>query len=125
MPQNLLTATSNLPQVLVNKFVESGLTNQYQGPSGSVAASVKIATATLCNTSAAAVLVTVAVLKAGTAVGNEASGTILSGYSLAAGDSIRLTELIGGMLGPSDSIWAKAPGSGTAVTLVMTGAVSS
>jgi hypothetical protein len=124
MPQNLLTATSNLPQVLVSKLMEAGETTQYQCPSGAQASAVKIATATLCNTSAAAVSVSVSVCKTGTLPAKVPECRILSNYSLAAGDSIRLVELNGTMLGPGDYISAQAPGTGTAVSFVLTGAVS-
>ncbi len=124
MPQNLLTATSNLPQVLVSKLMESGETTQYQCPSGTAAqmSAVKIATATLCNTSAAAVTVSVSVLKSG--IVDAAKGRILSNYSLAAGDSIRLVELNGALLGPGDVISATTSVLNT-VAFVLTGTVSS
>jgi hypothetical protein len=126
VPQNLLVATSNLPQVLVSKFVENGETTQYTCPSGTAAqmSAARIATVTLCNTSATAVPVTVSVGKAGATVPVTA-GRILSAYSLAAGDSIRLVELNGAMLGPGDVITASATGTGSQVCLVITGAVSS
>jgi hypothetical protein len=125
VPQNLLTATSNLPQVLVSQFVGAGETTQYTAGSGSISSAVKIASATLCNTSAAAVSVSVSVCKAGTLPAKVPECRILSNYSLAAGDSIRLVELNGAMIGNGDYISAMAPGTGTAVSFVMTGAVSS
>ncbi len=123
MPQNLLTATSNLPQVLVSKLMEAGETTQYTCPSGAQASAVKIATATLCNTSAAAVTVSVSVLKSGMTTVDAAKGRILSNYSLAANDSIRLVELNGALLGPGDIITATTSSINT-VAFVLTGAVS-
>jgi hypothetical protein len=123
MPQNLLTATSNLPQVLVSKLLEFGETTQYTCPSGAQASAVKIATATLCNTSAAAVSVSVSLCKNGVTT-TAPQFRILSNYSLAAGDSIRLVELNGAMLGPGDFISATSSALNT-VAFVVTGTVSS
>ncbi len=123
MPQNLLVATSNLPQVLVSKLMEAGETTQYQCPSGAQASAVKIATATLCNTSAAAVTVSVSVLKSPLTSADAAKGRILSNYSLAANDSIRLAELNGALLGAGDIITATTSSINT-VAFVLTGAVS-
>jgi hypothetical protein len=125
VPQNLLVATSNLPQVLVSKLMEAGETTQYTCPSGTAAqmSAVKIATATLCNTSAAAVSVSVSLCKNGVTT-TAPQFRILSNYSLAAGDSIRLVELNGAMLGPGDFISSTTSAINT-VAFVMTGTVSS
>lgn len=119
MAQNLMAATSGLPQVLVSQQLAATETTQYTGPASSA---VKIATASLTNTSGSAVTVSVSVLK----TGQTADGThrVLSGYSLAAGDSTVLNELAGVFLGPGDFISAIA-GAATSVTLVVSGVVFS
>lgn len=117
--QNLMAATSSLPQVLVSQQLAATETTQYTGPANSA---VKIATAVLTNTSGAAVTVSVSVLKSG----QTADGThrVLSGYSLPAGDSTVLSELAGVFLGPGDFISAIASAA-TSVTLVVSGVVFS
>lgn len=118
--QNLMAATSALPQVLVSQQLAATETTQYTGPANSA---VKIATAVLTNTSGAAVTVSLSVLK----VGQTADGThrVLTAYSLAAGDSTALKdEVVGTFLGPGDFISAIASAA-TSVTFVMTGVVFS
>jgi hypothetical protein len=117
-----MAATSGLPQVLVSQQLAATETTQYTGPASSA---VKLATATLTNTNAiggAAVTVSLSVLKSG----QTADGThrVLSGYSLAAGDSTVLAELAGVFLGPGDFISAIA-GTASVVVLVVSGVVFS
>lgn len=119
MAQNLLSATSNLPSVLVSQQLANTETTQYTAAAGSA---VKIATAVLCNTSASLVTVSVSLVKTGGTAG--AANRIMSSYALAAGDSVELTELVGSFLGPGDFISSVASAA-TAVSLVVTGAVSS
>ncbi len=84
----------------------------------------KVATGTLCNTSTtAAVTVTLAIVQSG----GTADGThsVLSGYSLAAGDTLALKEFIGGhMLGEGDFISVTA-GTANVLDVVITGAEGS
>ena len=82
---------------------------------------VKLAQASLCNTSGGAVNVSVSlVLSGGTAgVGNR----VLSAYPLAAGDTLPLADFLGGhMLGQGDFISVLASVA-TAVTIVVSAAV--
>jgi hypothetical protein len=84
---------------------------------------VKIASATLCNTSGSAVTISVALLQSG----QVADGThaVISGYSLAAGDTISLKDYIGGaMLATGESISVTAS-TANVIDVVITGAVSS
>lgn len=119
MANNIMVATTAAPQVLVSQQLAATETTQYTSPTSPATASgTKIATATLTNTSGAAVTVSVSVLK----VGQTADGThrVLSGYSLVAGDSTTLAELAGVFLGPGDFISAIASAA-TSVTLVVSG----
>jgi hypothetical protein len=87
------------------------------------ATTAKIATATLCNTSASAVTVTIQLLQSG----QSADGThaVISGYSLAPGDTLSLTGYIGGaMMATGESISVTA-GTASVLDVVVTGAVSS
>jgi hypothetical protein len=110
---------------LVGKILASGqvpttgATIVYTVPASSAA---KIASAVLCNVTASAVTVTVAVVPSGQSV--DGTRTILSAYSLAAGDSTSVTELVGAFMdaGAFISITASA---GAAVNYLLTGAVSS
>jgi hypothetical protein len=117
--QNLMAATSSLPQVLVSQQLAAAETAQYTCPANSA---VKVASAVLTNNTGSAVTVSVSVLKSG----QTADGThrVLSGYSLAAGDSTVLSELAGVFLGPGDFVSAIASAA-TSVTLVMSGVVFS
>lgn len=117
--QNLLGASSNLPKVLLAQYVAATETTQYTCAANSA---VRVASATLCNTHTAAITVSVSVVPTGgTAAG---SNRILSSYSVAAGDSIRLDELTGALLGPGDFISGIAS-TASKVAFVVTGAVSS
>jgi hypothetical protein len=108
--QNLMAATSGLPQVLVSQQLAATETTQYTGPANSA---VKIASATLTNTSGSAVCpVSLSVVKTGGSAST--SNRVLSVYPLAAGDSTVVTELAGVFLGPGDFL------SGIASALVQT-----
>jgi hypothetical protein len=120
--QNLIAATSNLPQVLVAQQVAATETTQYTCPANSA---VKIATANLCNTAAVAVTVAISVVKTGGTAGN--ANRVLSlpiNTPLAPGDSMTVTELVGCLLGPGDFVSAIASAA-TSVSLVISGTVSS
>lgn len=119
MAQNLMAASSSLPAVLVSQQLAASETTQYTGPASSA---VKITSATLTNTTASAVTVSVSVVKTGGTAGN--ANRVVSGYSLAAGDSAVLLELIGVFLGPGDLISAIA-GTASAVAFVLSGVVFS
>lgn len=115
--QNLMAATSSLPQVLVSQQLAASETTQYTGPANSA---VKVASARLTNTSGAAVTVSISLVKTGGTAG--AANRVLSAYSLAAGDGIDLPELAAAFLGPGDFISAIASAA-TSVAFVMSGVV--
>lgn len=118
--QNLLSASSNLPQVLVSQQLAATETTQYTGPANSA---VRIVTAGLTNTSGSAVTVSVSLVKSGGTAGN--ANRILASYSLASHDSLSLNDVLSGaMLGPGDFISAIASAA-TSVAFVATGTVSS
>lgn len=117
--QNLMAATSALPQVLVSQQLAATETTQYTGPANS---SVKLAEAVLSNTTAAAVTVSVSLCKTGQTAG--ASNRVVPGYSLAAGDSLVVRQLEGQFLGPGDFISAIASAA-TSVAFAVSGVVFS
>lgn len=110
---------------LAGKILASGqvagtsATTVYTVPASSA---VKVASAVLCNVTAAAVTVTVAVVPSGQSL--DGTRTVVSAYSLPAGDSTTLAELVGALLdaGAFVSITASAV---TAINYLFTGAVSS
>lgn len=117
--QNVIAATSISPQVLVSQQLGTSEAAVY---TCAAATSVKIAQATLCNITASPVIVYLSIVKTGGTMG-DGTHRIISGYSLAANDSLALKDYIGGaMLGPSDVVAAYA-GSASAVDLVITGTV--
>lgn len=114
---NIITASSISPRVLVS--VRLGTTDT---PLLSVGAgqSVKIAQATLCNTTASAVTVYLSIIQTGGTVG-DGTHRVISGYSLAANDTLALADYVAGaMLGPGDML-ASYAGTAAAVDLVVTG----
>lgn len=83
----------------------------------------KVAQGTVCNTSAAVVNVSVALLKSGDSV--DGTHQIVSLYPLAAGDTLALKDYLGGaMLGEGQSI-AVTAGTANGIDVVITGAESS
>ena len=74
-------------------------TTVYTTPSAGCA---KIGSGTVCNTSAASVNVTVAVVPSGST--DDGTHTVIYKYPLAAGDTLPLTPLAGFMLGASDFV---------------------
>lgn len=87
------------------------------------ATTVKVATMSLCNTSGSAVAVTVHLLQ----VGQTADGThsVISGYSLQAGDTLSLRDYIGGAMLATGEAIAVTIGTANVVDVVVTGAESS
>lgn len=81
----------------------------------------KLSTGTLCNTSTtAAVTVSLAVVQSGST--DDGTHTVLSSYSLAAGDTLPLAEFVGGhMLGEGDFVSVTA-GTANVLCVVLTGA---
>lgn len=115
-----LALTEMRGQILYSgQLAATTATSIYTVPAGKTA---KIASATVCNTTAAAVAVSVSLHK----VGDTSDGThrVISGYSLAGGDTLSLKDyLSGAMLGEGEAVSVTA-GTANAVDVVLTGAVS-
>lgn len=118
--QNIIGAVSVAPQVLVSAqlgVVDSAVYTV------AVAQSVKVGQATLCNTTTSPVTVFLSIVKSGGSV--DATHRVISGYSLAANDTLALASYVGGaMLGPGDMVAAYAS-TAAAVDLIVTGTVQS
>lgn len=100
-------------QVLVSQQLPTSETVVFQGTP------VTITGGSLCNTTAAAITVYLSVVIRGGTVG-DGTHRIISGYSLAANDTLPLASYLGGMtLGTGDKISAYAGAAG--VDLVLTG----
>ena len=83
---------------------------------------VTITHGTVCNNSGSAVTVSVAVLKNGDSL--DGTHYAISGYSLAAGDTLSLRDyLVGALLGHGDAIWATA-GVANALSVILSGSSS-
>jgi hypothetical protein len=116
---NVIVAASISPQVIVSQQLGTSEAAVY---TCAAATSVKVAQATLCNITASAVTVYLSIVKTGGTLG-DGTHRIISGYSLAANDTLALRDYIAGaMLGPGDVIAAYA-GTATAVDLVITATV--
>jgi hypothetical protein len=88
---------------------------------------VKVATFSLCNTSASAVTVSVGVVPSGGTVG-DGTHRILNSYALAANDTISQEDVIAAVKGallPTGAMIAVAASATGAIDWVLTGAVSS
>ena len=117
---NVLTATSVGPQVLVSAQLGNADAAVYTAAAGQ---SVRVTQGSLCNVTAGAVAVNLSIIKSGGAVGSS-THNVISGYSLAAHDTLPLRDYIGdAMLGPGDIIAAYA-GAAASVDLVLTGVVN-
>lgn len=120
--QNLLAATSALPQVLASQQLPAAEAAIYTCPANSA---VKIANASVTNVSGAAVTLGIAVVKNGGTIGDGTHKIVPATYSLPAGDTLPLKDLLGGhVLGPGDVI-AAVCSSATAADFVMSGTVFS
>lgn len=116
-----LALTQMLGQILYSgQLSTTSATSVYTVPAATTA---KITQGTVCNTSAAVVTVSVSLLKSGdTADGTHA---VISGYSLAAGDTLTLKDYLGGaMLATGEAVSVTAS-TASVVDVVITGAVSS
>lgn len=117
--QNVIAAVSISPKVLVSQQLGTSDAAIYTVPAST---SVKVAQATLCNTTASAVTIYLSIVATGGTVG-DGTHRVISGYSLAANDTLALKDYIGGaMLGPGDIIAAYAS-TASAVDFVVTGTV--
>lgn len=83
---------------------------------------VKLVTAVLCNVSGSAVTVSVSIVPAGGTAGS--SNRIVSGYSLAAGESIVLNEVAGGLLDAGAFVSVQCS-AGSSVNYLLTGLLAS
>lgn len=120
MPADFKQGTNLAGKILASGQVAgTSATTIYTVPASSA---VKVASAVLCNVTGAAVTVTVSVVPSGQTV--DATRAIISAYSLAAGDSTALSELVGAMLDAGAFI-AITASAGAAVNYLLTGAVSS
>lgn len=120
MSTNLLSASTMTLQVLSSAYLGTADAAVYTAPAAS---SVKIATGTLCNTTASPVTVYVGVIPSGGTAG--ASHHVVHAYSLGANDTLSLTPYLAGTsLTANDAVSGYAS-TGSAVTMVLTGAVSS
>jgi hypothetical protein len=121
---NLISATS-LTQGLLNTPAQlaSGETNVYTSPSNK---SIKVSTASLCNTTSLPVIVAVSVVPAAGTAG--AANRVVTNYSLAAYDTLTqedgLAALKGVVLADGQFISVNA-GTATAVVFTITGTVIS
>jgi hypothetical protein len=117
--QNVIAASSISPQIIVSQQLGTSDAAVYTVPA---ATSVKVAQATLCNTTGSAVTVNLSLVQTGGTLG-DGTHRVIAGYTLAANDTLPLRDYIGGaMLGPGDRIAAFA-GTATAVDIVVTGTV--
>lgn len=117
---NIIGASGIAPKILHSAQLGTADAARYTVPADQ---SVKIATATLCNTTTSPVEVNLSLVPTGGSTG--AAHRFVSSYDLGAHDSLSLSDLIGGaMLGPGDFI-AGFAGSANAVSLVITGTVHS
>lgn len=117
---NLISLTSLTQKLLAAvQLATNGDNTVYTVPANQ---SVKIATATLCNTSGSAVTISVSLVPSGGSV--DGTHKILTGYSLSASDTLSLSDLLNGaMLGPGDFISVNANAS-NAIDAVITGTVA-
>src|SRR5262245_8987852 len=102
MAQNIMAATSALPAVLVSAAVTASEATYYTCPGSSA---VKISSATVCNVTGTARVISVSVVQSGDSAG---SSNRVCSFELAAGDSAVLSEMINVFLGPGDFISAVA-----------------
>lgn len=120
MPADFKQGTNLAGKILASGRVSgTTATTVYTVPASSA---VKIATAVLCNTSASAVTISVSVVPSGGTV--DGTHVVVSNYSLAANDSVTLTELVGSLLDAGAFISVTCS-TGAVITYTLTGAVSS
>lgn len=121
MTANLIAATSLVPQTLAvtQPSVANTETTAYTVPPVS---SLKIATASLCNTTGAPVTVNLSIVPSGGTAG--LANRVISGYLLAAGDTLSLSAYLADALMQAGDFISRND-TATGVTLVITGAVGS
>lgn len=118
---SIQAVTATFGQILYSgQLATTSATSVYTVPSGKTA---KVAQGTVCNTSGSTVNVTVSLLKSGDTA--DSTHAVISGYPLAAGDTIALKDYIGGaMLAELEAISVTAS-TANVIDVVITGAVSS
>lgn len=114
---NLSAITTVTPAIFASTQLGAGDTTVYTVPGSSAAKLVKLV---LTNTSGSAVTVSVSIIPAGGAV--DGSHRVVSGYSLAGGDSTTVTEVEGVLLGAGDSVSINA-GVAASVDVLLSGLV--
>ena len=114
---NLSAITTVTPGILASQQLASGDTTIYTVPANKAAKLAKLA---LTNVSGAAVVVSVSVVPSGGAV--DATHRVVSGFSLAAGDSTTVTEIEGCWLGQGDLVSVNASAA-TAIDVLLSGLV--
>lgn len=120
MPADFKQGTNLAGKILASGQISATTaTTVYTVPASSA---VKVASAVLCNVTGSAVTVSVSVVPSGGAV--DATRVVVSAYSLAAGDSTTLSELVGALLDTGALISITAS-TGAAINYLLTGAVSS
>lgn len=112
---NLLSIAAVTPKILASAQLVAGDNAVYTAPASKAA---KLATIVLCNISASPVVISVSLIPSGGAV--DGTHRVISGYSLAAGDSITVNELSGAWMGAGDLLSINAA-TGTAVDASVTG----
>lgn len=120
-PPNILANTSTVARVLVSQQVTS--TTETAVYTVAANQSVTIKSGVLCNVTGSPVTVSLSLVNSG----GTADGThrVISGYSLAAGDSLDLRGYVtGAVLGDGDIV-SILVGTANAIDVVITGLVSS
>lgn len=112
---NLSAITTVTPKVLAAAQLASGEVTAYTVPASKAA---KLATCTITNVSVSSVVVSMSVVPSGGTAST--SNRILSGFTLVAGDSIRVDDVAGMWMGDSDFISINS-GAATSIDVVITG----
>jgi hypothetical protein len=116
---NLSAITTVTPGILTSQQLASGDVTVYTVPANKAA---KLAKLVLSNVSASAVTVSVSIVPSGGTV--DGTHRVVSGYSLAAGDTTTITEVEGCWLGQGDLVSINTS-AGTSVDVLLSGLVFS
>lgn len=119
MTTDIKSSSSQIGKILASGQLASGESTVY---TVQATTAVSIASAALCNTSGSPVTVSVSVVPSGGAV--DGTHRVISGYSLAAGDSTTMPEIVGALLDTGALISMNAS-AGSAVNYLLTGVVYS
>jgi hypothetical protein len=113
---DLIAVTSMIGKVLYSGTLGTG-SGDLLAPAANHGQIVK--TVTACNAGAVAAALTLTVTQSG-----GSAKTIISAYTIAAGDTVNLTELVGLALGPGDKLSGLASAA-TSINLIITGTENS